>query len=82
MVPAWQEDQPNLHSLGKGHIHTFNRLPQGCKHSPSIAHDMSAKLLQQRKNQEGVELYQYTDDVLAGREEESAIRLAAQDICL
>ncbi|NWI40403.1 POL5 protein, partial [Picathartes gymnocephalus] len=80
MVPIREEDKPKFAFTWEGTQYTFNRLPQGYKHPPTIAHNALAKLLQQIKIQEGVQLYQYTDDVLVGGEEENAVRLAAHDI--
>ncbi|KAF1410657.1 hypothetical protein FQV23_0004844, partial [Spheniscus humboldti] len=48
----------------KGIQYTFNRLPQGYKHSPTIAHNALAKVLAQTSFSPGIAIYQYIDDIL------------------
>ncbi|NXH46543.1 TF29 protein, partial [Dicaeum eximium] len=81
MVPIQEEDKPKFAFTWEGTQYTFNCLPQGYKHLPTIVHNALAEVLQQIKIQEGVKIYQYIDDVLAGwgGEEKNAVRIAAQD---
>ncbi|NXH81120.1 POL5 protein, partial [Edolisoma coerulescens] len=90
MLPIHEEDKPKFAFTWEGTQYTFNRLPLNRpnqarrhfrdRHSPTIAHNMLAEILQEIKIQEGVQLYQYIDDVLVGGKEESTVRLTAQDI--
>ncbi|KAF1415404.1 hypothetical protein FQV23_0004125, partial [Spheniscus humboldti] len=48
----------------EGIQYTFSRLPQGYKHSPTIAHAALAELLQTVSLPQDVKLYQYIDDIL------------------
>ena len=47
VVPLEDEDKENFASAWEGIQHTFNRLPQGYKHSPTIAHAVLAELYRQ-----------------------------------
>ncbi|NWW73103.1 TF26 protein, partial [Climacteris rufus] len=80
MVPILEEDKPKFAFTWEGTQYTFNCLPQGYKHSPTIAHKALAELLQQIKINEGVQIYQYIDDVLVGGEEKDTVRIVARDI--
>lgn len=80
MVLPQEEDKPKFTFTCEGTQYTFNCLPQGYKYSPTTAHNALAELLQQMKILEGVQIYQYTDDVLIEGEEEDAVRTTAQDI--
>lgn len=66
MVPIQEEDKLKFAFTWKGTQYTFNYQPQRYKHSPTIAHNALAEFLQQIKIQEGVQIYQYIDDVLVG----------------
>ncbi|KFV91716.1 hypothetical protein N327_02237, partial [Fulmarus glacialis] len=66
MVPLQEEDKEKFAFTWKGIQYTFNRLPQGYKHSPMIAHAALAQLLQTISLPQGVKLYQYIDDILIG----------------
>lgn len=64
-----------------GRITIYLQSPaQGYNHSPTIIDNALAEILQQLQIQEGVQIYQYTDDVLVGGKEKSAVRSTAQDI--
>ena len=45
MVPLQEKDKEKSAFTWKGIQDTFNRLPQGYKHSPTIAHAALAKFL-------------------------------------
>ena len=45
MIPLREEDKPQFAFSCEGVQYTFNRLPQGYKRSPTIAHNSLAKLL-------------------------------------
>ncbi|KAK4828000.1 hypothetical protein QYF61_022777, partial [Mycteria americana] len=66
MVPLKEEDKEKLAFTWEGIQYTFNRLPQGYKHSPTIAHAALAELLQTVSLPQEVKLYQYIDDILIG----------------
>ncbi|KAF1407180.1 Retrovirus-related Pol polyprotein from transposon 17.6, partial [Spheniscus mendiculus] len=66
MVPLKEEDKEKFGFTWEGVQYTFNRLPQGYKHSPTIAHAALAELLQTVSLPQEVKLYQYIDDILIG----------------
>ncbi|KAF1669760.1 Transposon Tf2-6 polyprotein, partial [Pygoscelis papua] len=66
MVPLKEEDKEKFAFTWEGVQYTFNRLPQGYKHSPTIAHAALAELLQTVSLPQEVKLYQYIDDILIG----------------
>ncbi|KAF1560706.1 UNVERIFIED_CONTAM: Transposon Tf2-9 polyprotein, partial [Eudyptes pachyrhynchus] len=66
MVPLKEEDREKFAFTWEGVQYTFNRLPQGYKHSPTIAHATLAELLQTVSFPQEVKLYQYIDDILIG----------------
>ncbi|NXA44306.1 POLY protein, partial [Eudromia elegans] len=66
MVPLQEQDRKTFAFTWDGIQYTFNRLPQGYKHSPTIAHAALAELLQKVSLPQDVRLYQYIDDVLIG----------------
>ncbi|KAK4807063.1 hypothetical protein QYF61_018404 [Mycteria americana] len=66
MVPLKEEDKEKFAFTWEGIQYTFNRLPQGYKHSPMIAHAALAELLQTVSLPQEVKLYQYIDDILIG----------------
>uniref|UniRef100_A0A8C3K9U4 ribonuclease H n=1 Tax=Calidris pygmaea TaxID=425635 RepID=A0A8C3K9U4_9CHAR len=66
MVPLREEDKEKFAFTWEGIQYTFNRLPQGYKHSPTIAHAALAELLQSVSLPQDVKLYQYIDDILIG----------------
>ncbi|KAK4829361.1 hypothetical protein QYF61_003288 [Mycteria americana] len=45
MIPLTEDDKPQFAFTWEGTQYTFNRLPQGYKHSPTIAHNALAKIL-------------------------------------
>lgn len=47
MVPLQEQDKPHFAFTWEGVQYTFNRLPQGYKRSPTIAHGALVELLQQ-----------------------------------
>ena len=63
MVPLQEEDKKNFTFTREGIQYTFSRLPQGYKHSPTIAHAALAELLQTVSLPQDVKLYQYIDDI-------------------
>ncbi|NXA44331.1 TF29 protein, partial [Eudromia elegans] len=66
MVPLQDKDKEKFAFTWEGIQYTFNRLPQGYKHSPTIAHAALAELLQKVSLPPDVKLYQYIDDILIG----------------
>ncbi|GAB0206094.1 pol-like protein ENS-3 [Grus japonensis] len=68
MIPLQEHDKAQFAFTWKGIQYTFNRLPQGYKHSPTIAHNTLAKVLTEISSPPGVMIYQYIDDILIGGE--------------
>lgn len=66
MVPLQEEDKEKFAFAWEGKQYTFNQLPQGYKHSSTIAHAVLANLLQTIPLPQDVKLYQYIDDILTG----------------
>ncbi|NXL80537.1 TF211 protein, partial [Leptocoma aspasia] len=50
----------------EGQQYTFTRLPQGYKHSPSLAHHTLARELEKIHKADNVAVYQYIDGILVG----------------
>ncbi|GAB0208371.1 pol-like protein ENS-3 [Grus japonensis] len=68
MIPLQEHDKAQFAFTWKGIQYTFNRLPQGYKHSPTIAHNALAKVLSEIPSPQGITIYQYIDDILIGGE--------------
>ncbi|KFQ84228.1 hypothetical protein N337_05940, partial [Phoenicopterus ruber ruber] len=66
MVPLQEKDKEKFAFTWEGIQYTFNRRPQGYKHSPTIAHAVLAELLQTVPLPQNVKLYQYIEDILIG----------------
>ncbi|KAK4810691.1 hypothetical protein QYF61_007491 [Mycteria americana] len=67
MVPLQENDRGRFAFTWDGIQYTFTRLPQGYKHSPTLAHHALAQALAEAPPpEEGVRTYQYIDDVLIG----------------
>ncbi|KFW09677.1 hypothetical protein N327_06301, partial [Fulmarus glacialis] len=77
MVPLQEKDKEKFAFTWDGIQYTFNRLPQGYKHSPTIAHAALAELLQTVSLPQNVKLYQYIDDILIGGDSSEEVREAA-----
>lgn len=60
--------------------YTFNQLPQGDRHSPAIAHHALAKILNEIKVVDEVNMYQYIDDILIGGDDEEAVREVSRQV--
>lgn len=66
MVSLKEKDKEKFAFSWEGVQYTSNRLPQGHKHSPTIAHASLAELLQTVSFPQHVKLYHYRDDILTG----------------
>ncbi|NXT26999.1 POK10 protein, partial [Syrrhaptes paradoxus] len=66
MVPIQESDQDKFAFTWQGIQYTFTRLPQGYRHSPTLAHHALAQVLAEITPEEGVKTYQYIDDILVG----------------
>ena len=75
MVPLCLDDQVHFAFTWEGQQYTFTRLPQGFKHSPTLAHHALAKELEQIPLEEGVRLYQYIDDILIGGDHLTPVKI-------
>ncbi|KFQ72784.1 hypothetical protein N337_12844, partial [Phoenicopterus ruber ruber] len=74
MIPLREEDKFQFAFTWERTQHTFNRLPQGYKHSPTIARNALAALL------DSVHIYQYIDDTLVGGDSEEQVGQVAETI--
>lgn len=61
-----------------GTPYTFNRLPQGCRHSPTTAHRALAALPDTVTVPPGIGIYQCRGDILLGGDNGEQLGLAAQ----
>ncbi|NXY39586.1 POK8 protein, partial [Pomatorhinus ruficollis] len=68
MIPLQQEDLDRVAFTWEGQQYTFTRLPQGYRHSPTLAHHALAPEPEEIPKPDSVAGYQYTDDVLVGGE--------------
>lgn len=68
MCPLWsvplQEAKKKLSFTWEGSQYTFKKLPQGYKHSPTIAHPMFAELSQTVSLPQNVKLYRSIGDII------------------
>ncbi|NXJ72226.1 TF211 protein, partial [Rostratula benghalensis] len=64
MVLLKDKDKDEFAFTWEGIQYTFNRLPQGYKHSPAIAYAALAELLQSVSLPQDVKLYQYIDNII------------------
>ncbi|PKU43507.1 hypothetical protein llap_6182 [Limosa lapponica baueri] len=74
MIPVLKQDKELFTFTLKGIQHTLNRLPQGYKHSPTIAHNALAKVLAEVPVSKGCTICQYIDDILIGREDQESMK--------
>ncbi|GAB0180730.1 pol-like protein ENS-3 [Grus japonensis] len=80
MVPLQPEDQERFAFTWEGQQYTFTRLPQGYKHSPTLAHHALAQELETVPIGAGVRIYQYIDDLLVGGSQIEEVGEAKRDI--
>ncbi|NWI62347.1 TF29 protein, partial [Todus mexicanus] len=80
MIPLQEHDKSQFAFTWKGVQYTFNRLPQGYKHSPTIAHNALAKVLAEVSSSPDVMVYQYIDDILIGGENPEEVKQAMENI--
>ncbi|NXQ14716.1 TF29 protein, partial [Peucedramus taeniatus] len=69
MIPIQPEDMDHFAFTWEGQQYTFTRLPQGYKHSPTLAHHALAKELEKIPKPDNVAVYRYIDDILVGGDE-------------
>ncbi|NXM13436.1 TF26 protein, partial [Ploceus nigricollis] len=80
MIPIQPEDMNRFAFTWEGQQYTFTRLPQGYRHSPTLAHHALAKELEKIPKPDDVAVYQYIDDILVGGEEIEAVGEVQQKI--
>lgn len=80
MIPLQEHNKVQFTFTWKGIQYTFNRLPQGYKHSPTIAHNALAKVLTEISSPPGIMIYQYINDILIGGENSEEVRYTMKGI--
>ncbi|KAM6042944.1 LOW QUALITY PROTEIN: cytosolic phospholipase A2 gamma-like [Theristicus caerulescens] len=80
MVPLQPQDQDRFAFTWKGQQFTFTWLPQGYKHSPTLAHHALAQELELIPSEEGVKVYQYIDDVLIAGSQPERVQTTQENI--
>ncbi|GAB0208996.1 pol-like protein ENS-3 [Grus japonensis] len=80
MIPLQEHDKAEFAFTWKGIRYTFNRLPQGYKHSPTIAHSALAKVLSEIPSPQGITIYQYINDILIGGKNSEEVRHTMEGI--
>ncbi|NXF28474.1 YI31B protein, partial [Rhodinocichla rosea] len=80
MIPLQPEDRDRFAFTWEGQQFTFTRLPQGYKHSPTLAHHALAQELEKIPKPETIGVYQYIDDILIGGEEKEEVEVTQQQI--
>lgn len=80
MIPFQEHDKAQFAFTWKGVQYTFNGLLQGCKHSPTIAHNVLAKILTEISTPPGTVIYQYINDILIGGENAEGVRHAMEAV--
>ena len=79
-VPLQPEDQDRFAFTWEGQQFTFTRLPQGYKHSPTLAHHALAQELEVVQAEKEVSVYQYIDNILVGGDETEKVRITQGNI--
>lgn len=80
MIPLQEHDKAQFAFTWKGIQYAFNGLLQGYKHSPTIAHDVLAKVLTEIPTPPGIVIYQYINDILIGGEDAEGVRQAMEAV--
>ncbi|NWR91518.1 TF29 protein, partial [Furnarius figulus] len=80
MVPLQEPDQERFAFTCEGQQCTFTHLPQGFKHSPTLAHHALAQKLSLIPPVSGVKVYQYIDDILIAGNEITPVQTTQTDI--
>ncbi|KFW87866.1 hypothetical protein N305_00028, partial [Manacus vitellinus] len=80
MVPLQEQDQERFAFTWESQQYTFTHLPQGFKHSPTLAHHALAQELSLIPPAPGVKVYQYTDDTLVTGNEIARVQTTQTDI--
>jgi len=80
MVPLQPEDQTRSAFTREGQQCTFRQVPQGYKHSPTLAHHALGQELEAVPIQAGVKIYQHIDNVLVGGSQIVEVGEVQQDI--
>ncbi|TRZ07042.1 hypothetical protein HGM15179_020062, partial [Zosterops borbonicus] len=80
MIPIQQEDMDRFAFTSEGQQYTFTRLPQGYRHSSTLARHALAQELEEIPKPDTVAVYQYIDDILVGTEEQEVVRDVQQKI--
>ncbi|KAK4807084.1 hypothetical protein QYF61_018425, partial [Mycteria americana] len=80
MTLILETDRETFTFTWQGLQYTFTRLPQGFKHSPTIAHATLAKELETLKLPQEVTVVQYIDDVLIGGRSAEPVKQAMDTI--
>ena len=80
MVPLQPEDQSRFAFTWEGQQYTFIGVPQGYKHSLTLAHHALAQELVAIPIQAGVKIYQYINDVLVGGSHIEEVKEVQRDI--
>ena len=80
MVPSQEQDQERFAFTWEGQQCTFTRLPQGFKHSPTLAHHARAQELSLIPPAPGVRVYQYIDDILVAADEITPVQTTQTNI--
>ncbi|RMB96167.1 hypothetical protein DUI87_27228 [Hirundo rustica rustica] len=80
MILIQPEDMDSFAFTWEGQQYTFTRIPQGYKHSPTLAHHALAKELEKIPKPDNVDVYQYIDDILVGGDEIGVVGDTQQEI--
>jgi len=74
IIPLREQDKAQCAFTWKGIQYTFNRLPQGYKHSPTVSHNALAEVLAEIPVSPGCTVYQYIDDILIGGKDQESVK--------
>ncbi|NXI86292.1 TF26 protein, partial [Rhipidura dahli] len=80
MVHLQPEDMDCFAFTWEGQQYTSTRLPQGYKHSPTLAHHALAQELEKIPKSDNIAVYQYTDDILVRGNKTEEVGEAQQNI--
>ncbi|NXX37281.1 PO113 protein, partial [Nicator chloris] len=80
MIPIQPEDMDRFAVTWEGQQYTFTRLPQGYRHSPTLAHHALGQELETIPTHDNVAVYQYIYDILIGGEEKDIVEDTQQKI--
>ncbi|NXM33553.1 TF26 protein, partial [Oxyruncus cristatus] len=80
MIPLCEQGKAQFAFTWRGTQYNFNRFLQGYRYSPTIAHNVLAKVLAEILIPPDVTLYRYIDDILIGGNDQESVKSTMKTI--